>query len=754
MSQLQITGFEIIESLGQGGMASVWKARQLSLDRIVAIKVLSPRMARDVSDIERFLTEAKSAAKLKHSGIIQVYDVNAEDGLYYIVMEYVAGYTVGDWLRRKGVLSEEDALLVVDCVADALDYAWNKEGIIHCDIKPDNIIIDSDGTVKVADLGLARTITAMSARRDDEYVMGTPAYMSPEQARGDGDLDCRADIYSLGAMLYHLVTGKILFEGHPDDKIMEMQTGDATVEDPIETNPKLSKQLCWLIEKMLAKDRNGRPTDWVAVRSDISRVKKGRMPAGPVLPEGISTVARSKKRTVQDHSRTTSKLTQFKQEKHSVHVVAVLVLVVFVLGGIAGLLYMTSRKEPPPPPPTLPGRRVTNTIPPATVPTQPKRDPAEQAAMEMFDFAQKWAREHKDNFNEAVSRFEKVARETKGTKYSLMAEDEIRKLTLAREEEYEMVIRSLKSEVRPLIKSQDFEKAAELISNYSGKYASETESKRILLSEDIRRMRKALDEGKKKAEAQVEQKMKEFLGRLVTKLLNESMIAAYNELLDSSKDPDLSGKESDFSELKRLFENLMAIDSKIVDSFSSSIGQEITVSLNSGPLTVTVSEISAGKVICIEKLAARGSATRQIDFDASSLTPGERLKRMGQDSNPEVALAKGLMALSSKAYGHAKRYFGSTSPILSERLIAVVDDAEKKLVDEDAERALASLLRVLGYNVGPFDKEAWLKVLADKAIPLPQQRKAVEMVEKYRKDFMDTKFVTDAEDILKAITNQ
>ncbi|MDD4872570.1 MAG: serine/threonine-protein kinase, partial [Kiritimatiellae bacterium] len=210
MSQLQITGFEILECLGQGGMATVWKARQLSLDRIVAIKVLSSRMARDVADIERFLKEAKSAAKLKHSGIIQVYDVNAENNQYYIVMEYVAGYTVGDWLRRKSILSEEDALLVVDSVADALDYAWNKESIIHCDIKPDNIIIDSDGTVKVADLGLARTISAMSTRQEDEYVMGTPAYMSPEQARGDGDLDCRADIYSLGAMLYHLVTGKIL----------------------------------------------------------------------------------------------------------------------------------------------------------------------------------------------------------------------------------------------------------------------------------------------------------------------------------------------------------------------------------------------------------------------------------------------------------------------------------------------------------------------------------------------------------------
>ena len=163
MADIQITGFEMLEKLGEGGMASVWKARQVSLDRMVAIKVLAPRFASDTDDVEMFRREAQQAAKLKHPGIVQVYDAGTENGLYFFVMEYVAGYTVGDWVTRKERLSENDVLLLAECVAGALAYAWDSSRIIHCDIKPDNVMLDDDGSVKVTDLGLARTMNAMHA---------------------------------------------------------------------------------------------------------------------------------------------------------------------------------------------------------------------------------------------------------------------------------------------------------------------------------------------------------------------------------------------------------------------------------------------------------------------------------------------------------------------------------------------------------------------------------------------------------------
>ena len=236
MTDIQITGFEMLSKLGEGGMAAVWKARQVSLDRVVAIKILSSRFASDASDIQRFQQEAQSAAKLKHPGIVQVYDANIQNGLYFFVMEFVDGYTCADWLARKGVLSEKDVLLIAECVADALGYAWEREGMIHCDIKPDNVMIDEDGTVKVTDLGLSRTISGMSVGEEAEEILGTPAYMAPEQAMGEANPDCRLDMYALGAMMYHLSTGKLLFAGCSENEVMEKQVND-TVENPRDLNP-------------------------------------------------------------------------------------------------------------------------------------------------------------------------------------------------------------------------------------------------------------------------------------------------------------------------------------------------------------------------------------------------------------------------------------------------------------------------------------------------------------------------------------
>ena len=154
-----LPNFEVLGLLGRGGMASVWKARQISLDRYVAVKILSSSFSTDPEDIRRFRQEARTAAQLKHPGIVQIYDANFSDGVYYFVMELVDGYTMGELLRRKGRVTEEDALIVAESVALALDYAWSHYQMVHCDIKPDNIMVDADGALKVTDLGLCRSVT-------------------------------------------------------------------------------------------------------------------------------------------------------------------------------------------------------------------------------------------------------------------------------------------------------------------------------------------------------------------------------------------------------------------------------------------------------------------------------------------------------------------------------------------------------------------------------------------------------------------
>ncbi|MFO7937227.1 MAG: serine/threonine-protein kinase [Kiritimatiellia bacterium] len=286
-----LPNFEVLELIGRGGMASVWKARQLSLDRLVAVKILSSTFSEEKEDVERFRMEAKTAARLRHPNIVQVYDANFRDGLCFFVMELVAGYTMGDLVRRKGNISEEDALTIAESVAVALDYAWNSFEMVHNDIKPDNIMVDEDGSLKVTDLGLSCSLALLKAENSSsDEILGTPAYMSPEQVRGDTDLDCRSDIYELGATLYHLVSGHMLFEKKEPDAIVECHVNAMQAPDPREFVPHLSDSFVMMIEKMLAKDRRHRHGTWQELIDDIILIRNGGSPAAVSVPKHRSSV--------------------------------------------------------------------------------------------------------------------------------------------------------------------------------------------------------------------------------------------------------------------------------------------------------------------------------------------------------------------------------------------------------------------------------------------------------------------------------
>lgn len=292
MKKPHIDGYSVKRIIGKGGGSTVWLARQRSLDRFVAIKVLAEGVAKDPSDVSAFESEARVAASLKHHGIVQVIDFGQLDNTYYLVMEYVGGYTVGDWVRRKKHLDELSALDVAECVVDALNYAWKRVKVVHCDIKPDNVMVDLDGTVKVADLGLARIVKEAYAGGPTDEALGTPAYISPEQASGERNIDFRADLYSLGAMLYHLVGGRMLFAGSSPEDGMEKQVNETDL-DLCERNPDVSVPFCYLVEKMLAKRREDRHASWEDVIVDLLRVRQGRLPAGKVIARGLSTMQRS-----------------------------------------------------------------------------------------------------------------------------------------------------------------------------------------------------------------------------------------------------------------------------------------------------------------------------------------------------------------------------------------------------------------------------------------------------------------------------
>ncbi|NIM22461.1 MAG: protein kinase [Candidatus Latescibacteria bacterium] len=266
--QVSIEGYDSLEQIGVGGMAAVYRARKVSIDKVVAIKVLFPYLANDESFIERFQREAKSAAKLQHENIVNVIDYGESEGAYYIVMEYYEGLTLEEILKQHGAAPLDIAVLILLEVCFGLEAAHAKD-IIHRDVKPGNIICTHQGGIKIADFGLAKNTGTASVVTQAGKVIGTPAFMSPEQAAGR-DVGPPSDIFSLGVVAYEMFCQKRPFEGETYSEVLEqIQTVDPP---PIsEANPLIQPDFEAIVRKMLEKDLSRRYRDVTEVISDMER---------------------------------------------------------------------------------------------------------------------------------------------------------------------------------------------------------------------------------------------------------------------------------------------------------------------------------------------------------------------------------------------------------------------------------------------------------------------------------------------------
>ncbi len=276
-SSQQFPGFKLLGKLGAGAMASVYKARQLSLDREVAIKVLPRKFSDNPQFIERFYAEGRAAAQLNHPNIVQAYDVSHAGDYHFIVMEYVDGSTVYDRIVDNKRFAEPEAIDIIIQIAEALEHAHTK-GLIHRDVKPKNIMITKQGLAKLADMGLARAVTDKEAAEAEAgKAFGTPYYISPEQIRGEKDIGPGADIYSLGATLYHMVTGNVPFDGKNPSSVMHKHL-KAPLIPPDHVNPKLSPGISEVIEMMMAKTPGKRYRSTSDLLGDLRLLKDGKTP--------------------------------------------------------------------------------------------------------------------------------------------------------------------------------------------------------------------------------------------------------------------------------------------------------------------------------------------------------------------------------------------------------------------------------------------------------------------------------------------
>lgn len=264
--------YRILANLGQGGVASVYKAYHPALDRLVAIKVLHPAFKEDPNFLERFQREARVIARLEHPNIVPVYDFSQQSDQHYLVMKYIEGETLKARLGRSP-LSMEEGLKVVESVGGGLMHA-HARGVLHRDVKPSNILLDNSGRIYLADFGLARIAAAGESTLSSDMLMGTPQYISPEQARGEKSLDARTDIYSFGVVLYEIVVGRVPFQADTPFSIIHDHIY-SPLPLPSSINSRVPEQVERVLLKALAKDRNDRFEDVEQMVSAFRRAARG-----------------------------------------------------------------------------------------------------------------------------------------------------------------------------------------------------------------------------------------------------------------------------------------------------------------------------------------------------------------------------------------------------------------------------------------------------------------------------------------------
>lgn len=446
----RIGAYELLSKIGSGGMGAVYKARQDVLDRIVALKLLPPDLAKNTEYTQRFVREARAAGKLSHPNIVAGIDVGEADGYHYFAMEFVEGETVADIQSREGKVPEDRAMLIATQVAEGLAHA-HENGLIHRDIKPANILIESTGVAKVCDLGLARSMAGDEASLTQTgAAVGTPFYTSPEQASGEKDLDARTDVYSLGATLYHIVAGDPPFNGPTPAVIMTKHLTEP-VPELAKSMPGVSEGLSGIVSKCMAKDRKARYASMAALIEDLGRVREGKSPThGRALPR-VARGARERSSTAP--SRSARQPASERPAASSTMPLVVGAVAVLVLGGLA--LTMFSGKST-----TAPGKKKSPKDTARTESTNQGNTAKSNEALEgELDQAVSHWRSHPQDYSGALTRLRKLLAGAKGTEYEKTVQEKIEEITRRRDAAAAAAQKRLSEEAAPLAAAGNYDAA-------------------------------------------------------------------------------------------------------------------------------------------------------------------------------------------------------------------------------------------------------------------------------------------------------
>lgn len=752
-----IAGFEIVRPLGKGGMGEVYLARQLSMGREIALKVLSAEFAAIPGAVERFVKEVHVAAKLEHAHIVAAYDAGQDDGLHYMAMSFIPGQSLNAMLKPGVVLAERDALTMTRQLAQALDYAWCAFRIIHRDIKPANILFDAKGEPKLADMGLSKSLDDADALTMSGSVMGTPNYMSPEQAEGAGDLDLRADIYSLGATLYHAVTGEMPFAGSSIMAVLRKQAVEI-LPDPRQFNPQLSEHFVGLLQIMLAKSRDDRYADWKALIHDIDFVLDSRPPSVALPGEGKSVLIRKgaghgpqkkiviPKEGIHPHPAPAPaprpKPAMKPRDKALVFGGAV-VLGLAALATILAVSHSNQRAE----------QRKLQAQSEAQIQAQKSAESLAREAQaaknreqaELWQVAADFAAANTGEFDRAIANFEDAGTRLAGTKYELMAKNEIERVRAARAEALAKALADLSGRAKELADRKDFAAAAEVFARYQGAFAGDLVRQRTVEEQKYRTL--AAEAAEMLSQAERDAKTRE---QAVIVAAAESIYAgdpatarqACGALLD---DPAVTIDKSAVKRISGWIEAAMGADAALLATFEAQKRKEIVLTSGAAKIPVRVTGVRGDRVLIEQR---KGVGWASTELTVAQIPLEERQLRMAGQLDPAaLGLWNGMAYIRGRRPDLAAESFKSTGE-LATLLLAKTEGAKSGDREAAAQSAFAQVMLAAGLPAVGLQPAAITERLQPGKITVAQASAALRQLDAYAAAFGDTQFVKSAADTL------
>ncbi len=607
-----IGDFTLVKKLGVGGMGEVWLANQTVMDRKVALKILSPALTKDADFINRFKKEVITAARLEHPNIVGAFHAGeSEEGMFYLAISFVDGEELGERLKREGFIDEKEALKIIRDIAKALEYAWDSFQILHRDIKPANIMLEKTGVAKLMDMGIAKSLSGEdSSLTMTGVIVGTPNYISPEQARGQLDIDFRSDIYALGATLFELVTGQVPFDAPTPMGIITKHLTEV-LPSPHLINSNVSKQCDSLINIMMSKEAENRQDSWGAVISQIDLVLEGKYPS-------------SKKNN---------------NSKLFVNIVSILILI------IAVALFVNFR---------LLNEPIENIIQePQNVAVEAdlideniaqvanKLTNSENSSVSGFadsgfdikksrnkkckkqwDLIMTFMEENPEDFKTTITMFEDIKNNFPDTEYNMKANIEIGKLNKQRElleknkqdeENIRRILKELKIHAENFATDKEYLEAAKVYSNYNDSYIEETQNIRNKEEKKYLELYENLKEEKQKAtdlENKHKEIMKMFADKLENLLLAENFKDVIAHLAKNKENPIIAKEFEKLYAEQNIFEILANKESLFINYLKKNIRKEVTI----GEYTGVIDKVSDTYLMMKIRVKKGSEYTKKITY--------------------------------------------------------------------------------------------------------------------------------------------